>query len=183
MKRLKGKGPHGPKTGSVVVPGGTMHGGKRAGAGRKPAKIDLVELEKLCGLQCTDKEVAGFFGVDVRTIERRRRRESAFAATMQRGRVRGCISVRRSLFQQALEGNVAALTFLSKALLSDRDVRSGEARKPRFSGTMEELLATYRDLTVNNPPAQSSGSPDRRARKHEPMNEVPNFASKKETTR
>ena len=32
------------------------------------AGIDLVELEKLCGLQCTDAEIAAWFGVSERTI-------------------------------------------------------------------------------------------------------------------
>jgi len=44
-------------------------GGKRPGAGRKSIRIDLEQVEKLCGLQCTDLE----FGVNVRTIERRKR--------------------------------------------------------------------------------------------------------------
>ena len=56
-----------------------MHGGKRAGSGRKPIKIDLVELEKLCSLQCTDEEVADFFNVAVKTIERRRQDVAATA--------------------------------------------------------------------------------------------------------
>jgi hypothetical protein len=30
---------------------------------RPKVKIDLAELEKLCGMQCTDEEVAAFFGV------------------------------------------------------------------------------------------------------------------------
>ena len=34
--------------------------------------IDLNELEKLSQLQCTDEEVAAWFGVSTRTIERRR---------------------------------------------------------------------------------------------------------------
>ena len=58
-----------------------QHGGKRAGAGRKPSSIALGELEKLCGLQCTDEDVAGFFGVKVRTIERRRQKEPASMMT------------------------------------------------------------------------------------------------------
>ena len=40
---------------------------------RPKVKIDLAELEKLCGLQCTDAEIAAFFGVSTRTIVRRRR--------------------------------------------------------------------------------------------------------------
>ena len=37
------------------------------------AKIDLVELEKLSGMQSTDEEIAAWFGVTTRTIERRRK--------------------------------------------------------------------------------------------------------------
>lgn len=61
-----------------------MHGGKRAGAGRKPVNVDLVELEKLCGLQCTDEDLAGFLGVSVRTIERRCRRDATDAEAVSR---------------------------------------------------------------------------------------------------
>ena len=39
---------------------------------RPEAKIYLAELEKLAGMQCTDEEIAAFFGVSVKTIERRR---------------------------------------------------------------------------------------------------------------
>ena len=107
-----------------------MHGGKRPGAGRKAAKIDLAELEKLCTLQCTDEEVAAFFGVKIRTIERRRHKEAAVAATMERGRAKGRISVRRSLFAQAAKGETAAAIFLAKNLLGYRDVRRNEHSGP-----------------------------------------------------
>ena len=51
-----------------------MLGGVRARAGRRPVKIDLIELEKLASsLMCTDEELAAFFGVSVRTIETRRK--------------------------------------------------------------------------------------------------------------
>ena len=44
---------------------------------RPKVKIDIGELEKLCGLQCTNDEIAAFFGISSRTIERRRRVESS----------------------------------------------------------------------------------------------------------
>ena len=106
-----------------------MQGGKRAGAGRKSAKIDLGELEKLCVLQCTDEDLAAFFDVTVRTIERRRQKP-AFAAAMERGRAKGRLSVRRSLFAQAAKGNPAAAIFLAKNLLGYRDVRSNQHSGP-----------------------------------------------------
>src|SRR5579862_4874300 len=37
------------------------------------AKIDLSELEKLYGMQCTDDEVAAFLGVSTRTLDRRKK--------------------------------------------------------------------------------------------------------------
>jgi hypothetical protein len=40
---------------------------------RPKAKIDLVELEKLCAMKCTDEEIAAFFGVSTKTVERRRK--------------------------------------------------------------------------------------------------------------
>jgi hypothetical protein len=43
---------------------------------RRAIEIDLSELEKLCGMQCTDEEVAAFFGVSTRTLERRRKNKA-----------------------------------------------------------------------------------------------------------
>jgi hypothetical protein len=106
-----------------------MHGGKREGAGRKSVRIDLGELEKLCGLQCTDEDLAAYFDVNVKTIERRRRKP-AFAVAMERGRAKGRLSVRRSLFKQAAEGNTAAAIFLAKNLLGYRDVRNNQLSGP-----------------------------------------------------
>ena len=64
-------------------------GGKRQGAGRRAIKIDVSEMEKLCTLQATDEELAAWFGVSVRTIERRRNTKTAFAEAMERGKVKG----------------------------------------------------------------------------------------------
>src|ERR1700722_4122080 len=107
-----------------------MHGGKRDGAGRKAVCIDLVELEKLSAMQCTDEEIAAFLNVTVRTIERRRQQQPAFAEAMERGRAKGRISVRHSLFGQAGNGNTAAAIFLAKNLLGYRDVRRNELSGP-----------------------------------------------------
>ena len=106
-----------------------MTGGKRPRAGRRAVKIDLAELEKLCALQCTDQEIASFFDVSVRTIERRRNKP-AFAEAMDRGRARGKLSLRRSLWNLAVKGNPAANIFLAKNLLGYRDVLSNEHSGP-----------------------------------------------------
>jgi hypothetical protein len=99
---------------------------------RPESKIDLVELEKLCGMQCTDEEVAAFFGVSTRTVERRRRVER-FREVMERARAKGRVSVRRNLFRLASNGNVAAAIFLAKNLLGYRDVVANEHSGPGWA--------------------------------------------------
>ena len=96
-------------------------GGARSGSGRKIIDIDLLELEKLCSIGCTDKELAAFFGVSTRTIEKRRK-HSEFLEAMERGQAKGCISLRRCQMKSAEKGNAAMLIWLGKQRLGQRDV-------------------------------------------------------------
>jgi hypothetical protein len=123
---------------------------------RPEAKIDLAELEKLCTMQCTDEEVAAFFGVNKRTIERRRKIAS-FSEVMDRARAKGRISVRRNLFRLAGNGNIAAAIFLAKNLLGYRDVVNTEhtglaggpiqiVAKPDYSQLTDEELKQLRSF-------------------------------------
>ena len=124
---------------------------------RPEAKIDLVELEKLCGMQCTDEEIAAFFNVSTRTIERRRK-VKRFSEIMDHAKAKGRVSVRRSLLRMAAKDNVAAAIFLSKTLLGYRDVVNTEhsglaggpiqiAARPDFSQLTDEELRLLRDIT------------------------------------
>jgi hypothetical protein len=123
---------------------------------RPEAKIDLVELEKLCGMQCTDQEIAAFFNVSTRTIERRRK-VKRFNEIMENAKAKGRVSVRRSLFRMAAKDNVAAAIFLSKNLLGYRDVVNTEhsglaggpiqiAAKPDYSQLSDEELQQLRAI-------------------------------------
>jgi len=96
---------------------------------RPKAKIDLAELEKLCAMQCTDEEIAAFFGVSTKTVERRRKVQR-FSDVMEQARAKGRVSVRRNLFRLASNGNVAAAIFLAKNLLGYRDVVASELSGP-----------------------------------------------------
>jgi hypothetical protein len=98
-----------------------MTGGKRNGAGRRPVQIDLVELEKLCSLHCTDEDIAAFFGVSVRTIETRRK-NLEFKEAMNRGRAKGRISLRRSQMKLVEKGSAPMAIWLGKQWLHQRDV-------------------------------------------------------------
>jgi hypothetical protein len=123
---------------------------------RPEAKIDLVEMEKLYGMQCTDEEVAAFFGVSSRTIQRRRQIKH-FGEAADRAKAKGRISVRRHLFRLAAAGNVAAAIFLAKNLIGYRDVVSNEhsgpngspipiATNPDFSQLNDEELQQLRAI-------------------------------------
>jgi len=128
----------------------------RARAGRKPVQIDLVELEKLCSLQCTDQELADWFGVSTRTIENRRKRPE-FAQAIQRGRSKGRISVRRAQMKMLESGNGSMGVWLGKQLLGQRDTITNEhvgsgggpiqvTIKPDLSRFSDEELQQLRSL-------------------------------------
>jgi hypothetical protein len=86
----------------------------------KEARIDLGELEKLAALHCTDEELAAWFHVSVRTIERRRK-DKRFAETIERGRAKGKISLRRTQMRLAEQGNPALAIWLGKQLLGQTE--------------------------------------------------------------
>ena len=134
-----------------------MPGGFRKNAGRKAVEIDLVELEKLSSLQCTDEEIAYFFGVTPRTIENRRRQRK-FDDVMKRGRAKGRISVRRSQMKLLEAGNSTMGIWLGKQLLGQRDVVTTEltgsgggpiamTSKTDLSRLTEDDLHQLRELT------------------------------------
>jgi hypothetical protein len=129
-----------------------MSGGTRTGAGRKPVPIDLGELEKLCSLQCTDEEIAAWFGVSTRTIEQHRK-QPKFAEVMTRGRAKGRISVRRAQMKLLEAGNGVMGVWLGKQLLGQRDVTPIELSGPHgqeMKLSLEAIDALVRDCTQDN---------------------------------
>ena len=96
------------------------------------AGIDLAELEKLCGLQCTDEEIGAWFNVTTRTIERRRKVKK-FADVMNRGKAKGRISVRRQQMKLLEAGNATMGVWLGKNILGQVDeVRHEIGSAPPF---------------------------------------------------
>ena len=139
-----------------------MSGGARPGAGRKLVKIDLEQLEKLCGLQCTDAEIAAWFHVSTRTLENRRKHRT-FAEAMERGRAKGRISVRRHQMKLLEAGNATMAVWLGKQLLGQRDVITAEhvgsgggpiqvSSKPDLSRLNNDELEQLRSLALKTHP-------------------------------
>jgi hypothetical protein len=83
-------------------------------------KLDLVEVEKLCGIGCTQHEIADFFGISRATIERRASLP-VFRAAMDRGYAACKVRLRRQQIQLAGEGNATMQIWLGKQLLGQRD--------------------------------------------------------------
>jgi hypothetical protein len=142
-------------------------GGSRERAGRRPVRIDLAELEKLCSLQCTDEELAAWFGVSPKTIANRRK-QPRFAEVMERGKAKGRVSVRRAQMKLLESGNATMGVWLGKQLLAQRDVVTAEhtglaggpiqvAYKPDLTQLTDEELRHLREIAFK-------ANPDRRDR-------------------
>lgn len=96
-------------------------GGKRK-LGRPLKEIDRVQFEKLCNLQCTLLEIAGFFNCSDDTIERwcKRTYKTTFAECFKTFSQSGKISLRRTQFKLA-ERSAAMAIFLGKQYLGQTD--------------------------------------------------------------
>ena len=90
--------------------------------GRPKTQINIDQFEKLCGLQCTEEEVASFFNCSVDTIERFCKREygHTFAEVFKDKRGLGKISLRRHQWKLA-EKYPSMAIFLGKQYLDQTD--------------------------------------------------------------
>ena len=95
---------------------------------RPVKKIDLTELEKLYGMQCTDREVAAYLNISVKTLERRKKIQKFADASS--AKAKGRVSVRRMLFVLGAKGNIAAAIFLAKNVLGYKDYVRNEHSGP-----------------------------------------------------
>lgn len=105
--------------------------------GRPKIKIDKDNFEKLCSIQCTLVEIAGFFDCSEDTIERfcKEEYEETFAEVFKKKSAKGKISLRRSQFKLADSGNASMLIWLGKQYL-------GQAEKQEISmeGSIDDTI-------------------------------------------
>jgi len=90
--------------------------------GRPTKEIDRTQFQKLCGMQCTLKEIAGFFDCSEDTIERwcKRTYKENFADTYKIHSASGLISLRRNQFELSKRSAAMAI-FLGKQYLGQTD--------------------------------------------------------------
>lgn len=91
--------------------------------GRPQKEIDQIQFKKLCELQCTLTEIAGFFDCSEDTVERwcKRTYKLNFAEIFKVLSANGKISLRRYQFDLAKKSAAMAI-FLGKNLLGQKDV-------------------------------------------------------------
>lgn len=113
--------------------------------GRPPIPIDMEELEKLAAMQCTASEIAAWFNCTRETIQRRLNKPE-YRDTLEKGRGKGMVSLRRTQFRLA-ETNAGMAIFLGKNYLGQSDktetVHSGSLD---LKGIMQELDGKTTDL-------------------------------------
>tara|TARA_R100000808_G_C2132505_1_gene141436 strand:- start:744 stop:1115 length:372 start_codon:yes stop_codon:yes gene_type:complete len=90
---------------------------------RPRKEIDWEEVDKLCALQCTLNEIAGWFDCSEDTIQRAIKREFdvSFAVYYKKKSSRGKISLRRSQFRLA-ENNASMAIWLGKQYLGQSEI-------------------------------------------------------------
>lgn len=82
---------------------------------RPPKPVDENLLRKLAAIHCNQDEMASVLGVSVDTLHRR------FADQIKEARDEGKMSLRRKMWEMALNGNVTLLVWLSKNELGYTD--------------------------------------------------------------
>lgn len=124
--------------------------------------FDLEELEKLCAIQCTDEELAAWFGCCKDSIEKNKHSKKLYDYTVrdpkgnvirtevvtfgevyQRGKLKGKASIRRSLFTIMQGGGAKAVTaaiFLAKNLLGYRDVQELHSEVTQHGDNIDERI-------------------------------------------
>lgn len=90
---------------------------------RPRIEINWVEFDKLCGIQCTLREIASWFECSEDTIERavEREKEMRFADYFEQKKGKGKISLRRKQYEVAMSGDRSMLIWLGKQYLNQSD--------------------------------------------------------------
>lgn len=113
--------------------------------GPKLTPIDWEQFDKLCSIQCSQREIAHWFECSVDTIERAVEREKGmkFAEYFEQKRGRGKIALRRKQYEKALGGDNTMLLWLGKQYLEQadkQDIKSDITQKLLVETLTDEQL-------------------------------------------
>lgn len=120
--------------------------------GRPEIPIDKKDFEKLCAMQCTLVEIAGFFDCSEDTIENWCKKNYdglTFSEVFKKKSAKGKISVRRNQFRAADAGNVSMLIWLGKQYLGQKDYNEVEVHES-VDDTIKEMDDYFAKQKRNN---------------------------------
>ena len=91
--------------------------------GRKPKDINQKTFENLCGIQCTHEEICAVLDISPKTLERwcKKTYGETFAQVFKAKRGIGKVSLRRTMWETAQDGNTTLQIFLAKNFLGMSD--------------------------------------------------------------
>ena len=104
--------------------------------GRPKIAIDMVKVEKLASIGCTQQEIASELGVTVETMAARK----GFSAIYKRGMDKGRMSLRHKQFNLAMAGDRTMLVWLGKQLLGQTDKREIKSEVSMHFKSTTELI-------------------------------------------
>ena len=123
--------------------------------GRPEIQIQKEDFEKLCKMQCTLVEIAGFFDCSEDTIERwckKNYKGRTFADVYKKKSASGKISLRRKQFQTAIdEGNVPMLIWLGKQYLDQKEPKQELAVSNVDDDSVREMEAYFENCKRSMP--------------------------------
>jgi len=92
---------------------------------KKYKTIDRELVYRLACIQCSDQEIAEVVGTTVQTLRKR------FGKILDKGKQEGKKSLRRAMYEKALNGDSRLQIFLSKQYLGMRDTpEDGDSKAP-----------------------------------------------------
>lgn len=101
---------------------------KKHAGGRPKIIIDFTLLDKLCGLHCTQEEIASILNISVDTLNNKCKSifKMSFSDYISQKKRSGNISLRRKQMEVALSGDKTMLIWLGKQYLGQVDKQETE---------------------------------------------------------
>lgn len=123
----------------------------KAKRGRPPKQLDKKQFEKLCALQATLEEIAGFFDCDENTVNAwcNRVYNADFSVVFKSKSAQGKLSLRRTQFKLA-EKSAAMAIFLGKNMLGQTDKIEQTVMEVEDLSSLAEMLRTDAPATQSD---------------------------------
>lgn len=124
--------------------------------GRPRKEISKTEFEKLCGLQCTLDEIAGFFDCSADTIENWSKREYGvtFSEIYKKLSYGGKLTLRRNMLRLS-EKNATMAIFLAKNWLQMSDNVEVKADTSLMSALLDVVKSKPQETEETEPVPES----------------------------